>query len=32
VWDSLMIPVSRLLDPVLRYRAGKTIVAVWAKG
>jgi SAM-dependent methyltransferase len=32
MWDSLMIPVSRLLDPVLRYRAGKTIVAVWAKG
>ena len=32
VWDSLMIPVSRLLDPILRYRAGKTVVAVWAKG
>jgi SAM-dependent methyltransferase len=32
VWDSLMIPLSRVVDPVLRYRAGKTVVAVWAKG
>ncbi len=31
LWDSLMIPVSRLVDPILRYRAGKTVVAVWAK-
>jgi hypothetical protein len=32
MWDSLMIPLSRVVDPVLRYRAGKTVVAVWAKG
>ena len=31
VWDSMVIPVSRVLDPILRYRAGKTVVAVWAR-
>lgn len=28
-WDRLFIPVSRLIDPILRYRHGKTVVAVW---
>jgi len=31
VWDSLIVPTSRILDPLLRYRAGKTVVAVWAR-
>lgn len=30
-WDKVMVPCSRLLDPVLGYRLGKTIVAVWRK-
>jgi SAM-dependent methyltransferase len=30
-WDTYIIPVSRTLDPLLRYRLGKSILAVWAK-
>ncbi len=30
-WDRLLIPVSRWLDPLLGYRAGKSILAVWTK-
>ncbi len=30
-WDRLMIPVSRMLDPVIRYTFGKTILGVWVK-
>jgi SAM-dependent methyltransferase len=29
VWDRWMIPASRLLDPVLRYRVGKSIMVAW---
>jgi SAM-dependent methyltransferase len=28
IWDR-MIPVSRMLDPLLRYRVGKSIIIVW---
>ncbi len=28
-WDRAMVPLSRLLDPLLGYRFGKSIVAVW---
>ena len=28
-WDRWMIPVSRVLDKLFFYSAGKTIVAVW---
>jgi len=31
VWDKLMIPVSRLVDPLLGYRAGKSVLGVWRK-
>jgi 2-polyprenyl-3-methyl-5-hydroxy-6-metoxy-1,4-benzoquinol methylase len=31
LWDSYMVPCSRLLDPVLRYSFGKTIVLVWER-
>lgn len=27
-WDAIMVPLSRILDPLLRYRAGKTIRSV----
>jgi SAM-dependent methyltransferase len=29
VWDRCLVPLSRLLDPVLGYRVGKTVIAVW---
>jgi SAM-dependent methyltransferase len=29
-WDRWVIPVSRLLDPCLLRRAGKSILAIWA--
>ncbi len=31
VWDSWIIPVSRLIDPILMYSLGKSIVGVWRK-
>jgi hypothetical protein len=31
VWDKLMIPLSRVFDPLLGYRAGKSILGVWRK-
>jgi SAM-dependent methyltransferase len=30
-WDRSMVPVSRWLDRVLRYRMGKSILGVWRK-
>jgi hypothetical protein len=26
-----MVPVSRLLDPVIRYTVGKSVLGVWEK-
>ncbi|HVQ36053.1 MAG TPA: class I SAM-dependent methyltransferase [Pyrinomonadaceae bacterium] len=31
VWDKLMVPLSRLVDPLLGYRAGKSVLGVWRK-
>ncbi|HLJ78723.1 MAG TPA: class I SAM-dependent methyltransferase [Acidobacteriaceae bacterium] len=31
LWDRRIIPVSRLIDPVLAYSVGKSIVGVWRK-
>lgn len=31
LWDRRIIPLSRLVDPVLRYSIGKSIVGVWRK-
>jgi SAM-dependent methyltransferase len=28
-WDRAVVPVSRLVDPVMRYRFGKTAIIVW---
>lgn len=28
-WDRLMVPLSRRLDPLLGYRMGKSVLAVW---
>jgi SAM-dependent methyltransferase len=30
IWDKFMVPVSRVLDPLLGYRFGKTICGVWS--
>jgi SAM-dependent methyltransferase len=29
LWDRAMVPVSRRLDPLLGYRFGKSVLAVW---
>jgi hypothetical protein len=31
LWDRLAVPISRRLDPLLRYRAGKSVLAVWRR-
>jgi len=31
-WDRLLVPPSRVLDPILMHRVGKSILAVWVKG
>lgn len=30
-WDGVLVRASRLLDPVLGYRVGKSVVGVWRK-
>jgi SAM-dependent methyltransferase len=30
-WDKFMIPLSRVFDPLLGYRAGKSVLGVWEK-
>jgi SAM-dependent methyltransferase len=30
-WDTVIVPASRVLDPLLGYRAGKSILAVWRR-
>lgn len=30
-WDRFMVPISRIVDFVLRYRLGKSILAVWCR-
>ena len=30
-WDRLMVPISRLTDPILGYGFGRSILAVWRK-
>lgn len=31
VWDSYMIPISRIIDPLMFYSVGKTVLGVWSK-
>lgn len=31
LWDRLMVRASRLLDPLLHYRVGKSVLGVWRK-
>jgi 2-polyprenyl-3-methyl-5-hydroxy-6-metoxy-1,4-benzoquinol methylase len=30
-WDRLLVPVSRVIDPIFLGRAGKSVLAVWRK-
>jgi 2-polyprenyl-3-methyl-5-hydroxy-6-metoxy-1,4-benzoquinol methylase len=30
-WDRTMVPLSRLIDPVLGYRAGKSVLGIWRR-
>ena len=30
-WDKWVIPISRLMDPLLGYRVGKSVLGVWKK-
>lgn len=31
VWDKLMVPLSRVIDPILGYRVGKSVLGIWRK-
>ena len=31
LWDRIMVPLSRWLDPLFRYRLGKSVLVVWEK-
>jgi hypothetical protein len=31
LWDTMMVPLSRGLDPLLQYSVGKSILCVWQK-
>lgn len=31
LWDRRMIPISRVIDPLLRHRVGKSVLVVWRK-
>lgn len=31
LWDGVMVPLSRLLDPLLGHRLGKSILGVWRR-
>ena len=28
-WDRILVPVSRVIDPVLARSVGKSVVAIW---
>ena len=30
-WDGVVVPVSRVIDPILGYHVGKSVLAVWHK-
>jgi hypothetical protein len=31
-WDSMLVPVSRVTDPLVLRMFGKSVVVVWTKG
>lgn len=30
-WDRLLVPLSRFIDPLIAYSAGKSVLAVWRR-
>jgi len=30
-WDSMLVPISRVLDPIFGYRLGKSVMVIWIK-
>lgn len=30
-WDQYVVPISRILDSVFRYRIGKTVIGIWTR-
>ena len=30
-WDRFLVPVSRVLDPVIHYKLGKSVLVIWQK-
>jgi len=32
IWDRVMVPASRVLDPLCGYRLGKSVLGVWQRG
>ncbi len=31
LWDRVMLPISKIVDPLLGYRLGKSVIAVWER-
>lgn len=31
IWDRIFIPIAQILDPIVNYRVGRSIIAVWRK-
>lgn len=31
VWDSVFVPVSRVVDPIFRHKVGKSVLVVWMR-
>ncbi len=31
IWDRTLVPISRIIDPLFRYSAGKSILGIWEK-
>jgi hypothetical protein len=31
MWDRLLVPVSRLIDPLFGGRVGKSVLAIWRR-
>jgi hypothetical protein len=30
-WDGVLVRVSRVIDPLVRYRVGKSVLGVWRR-
>jgi SAM-dependent methyltransferase len=30
-WDSMLVPISRVIDPIFGYNVGKSVIVIWIK-